>query len=221
MTALLLGGQSVLQPVSGVEVVTVLLLTFSYSFGWKRGVPVAVCFSFLRCFLFGFYPYVIVLYLLYFPPFALLFGILGKKRRFSAWIPALLIVGMGAASLVFAVVGVPLDFVGKSVSVMFYILFGIFCALLVLFVLLRLSGKKRAGDELASVVSLAALCTVCFTLLDDVLWPLWGGLSQEAALAYFYNGFLAMLPQTVCAVVSVSLLFFPLRKIFDFAAKKL
>ena len=48
MTALLLGGQYVLAWASGVEVVTVLLLSFSYVFGVKRGCTVATAFSLLR-----------------------------------------------------------------------------------------------------------------------------------------------------------------------------
>ncbi|MBO7736745.1 MAG: hypothetical protein J6S22_02790, partial [Clostridia bacterium] len=65
MAALLLGGQYVLAWVSGVEAVTVLLLSFSYVFGAKRGCTVATEFSLLRCFLFGFFPHVVLLYILY------------------------------------------------------------------------------------------------------------------------------------------------------------
>ena len=43
----------------------------------------ATCFSLLRCLLFGFYPNIIILYLIYYNLFALLFGTLGKK--FSAF----------------------------------------------------------------------------------------------------------------------------------------
>ncbi len=59
----------------------------------------------------------------------------------------------------------------------------------------------------AALAALAAFFTVCFTLLDDVLTPLFYGYTWDAALAYFFTGFLAMLPQTVCAAVSVALLF--------------
>ena len=81
MTALLIGGQLAFSAVVGIEIVTVLLLTFSWSFGARRGVWTAVAFSLLRCLLWGFHPPAIALYLLYYPAFALLFGSLGSARR--------------------------------------------------------------------------------------------------------------------------------------------
>lgn len=80
-TALLLGAQYALWFVKGVEVVTVLLLVFSYRFGVKCGVLSAVAFSLLRCLLFGFFPNVVLLYLIYYPLFAACFGILGNVLR--------------------------------------------------------------------------------------------------------------------------------------------
>ena len=47
-TALLIGAQLVLSGISGVELVTVLLLTFVYKYGIKQGVLVATAFSLLR-----------------------------------------------------------------------------------------------------------------------------------------------------------------------------
>lgn len=80
-TALLLGAQYALWFVKGVEVVTVLLLVFSYRFGVKCGVLSAVAFSLLRCLLFGFFPNVVILYLIYYPLFAACFGLLGNALR--------------------------------------------------------------------------------------------------------------------------------------------
>ena len=80
-TALLLAAQYALWFVKGVEVVTVLLLVFSYRFGVKCGVLSAVAFSLLRCLLFGFFPNVVLLYLIYYPLFAACFGILGNVLR--------------------------------------------------------------------------------------------------------------------------------------------
>lgn len=80
-TALLIGGQFVLSPIAGVEVVTVLLLAFSYYFGIVRGVFVANAFSWLRCFLFGFFPTVVILYLVYYNLFVVVFGLLGMKFK--------------------------------------------------------------------------------------------------------------------------------------------
>ena len=80
-TALLIGGQLALSGISGIEVVTVLLLTFVYKYGIVQGILVANSFSLLRCFIFGFIPNVIVLYLIYYNIFVLVFGFLGKVFR--------------------------------------------------------------------------------------------------------------------------------------------
>lgn len=80
-TALLIGGQLALSGISGIEVVTVLLLTFVYKYGIGQGLLVANSFSLLRCFIFGFIPNVIVLYLIYYNIFVLVFGFLGKVFR--------------------------------------------------------------------------------------------------------------------------------------------
>ena len=77
-TALLIGGQLILSGVSGVEVVTVLLLAFAYRYGVKQGLLVANAFSLLRCFIFGFFPNVLVLYLVYYNLFVLTIGSIGQ-----------------------------------------------------------------------------------------------------------------------------------------------
>ncbi len=78
-TAILIAVQFALSGVAGVELVTVIFLAFCYCAGQRAGLTVGICFSLLRCFLFGFYPTVVVLYLIYYPSFALFFGFLGKK----------------------------------------------------------------------------------------------------------------------------------------------
>ena len=65
-TALLIGGQFALSGISGIEIVTVLLLTFVYKYGIKQGLFVANAFSLIRCFIFGFIPSVLILYLIYY-----------------------------------------------------------------------------------------------------------------------------------------------------------
>ena len=83
-TALLIGGQFVLSGVVGVEIVTVLLLCFSYCFGCRMGIAIATAFSLLRCLFFGFFVNVVVLYLIYYNLFALFFGWIGKRiSKFS------------------------------------------------------------------------------------------------------------------------------------------
>ena len=79
--ALLIGGQLALSSLSGIEIVTVMMLSFCFCYGISHGVAVAVTFSLLRCLLFGFQINVIVLYLVYYTLFAVFFGWLG--RRFS------------------------------------------------------------------------------------------------------------------------------------------
>ncbi len=76
--ALLIGGQFVLSGISGIEIVTVLFTSFCFYFGIVRGLVVATAFSLLRCFIFGFFPNIITLYLIYYNLVAILFGLLGK-----------------------------------------------------------------------------------------------------------------------------------------------
>ena len=217
MTALLIAVQYALGFVPGVELVTVFLLTFSYTAGAGCGMATATSFSLLRCFLWGFYPNVVVLYLLYFNAFALLFGALGRRQKpVAVWVcPALLLL-LALLAAVCAGVGLP---VGKlmwgRLSAMLWALFGVLLGVLALYlVLLFLDGAfVRAGREVASLAALAALCTLFFTLLDDVLTPLFYGYAWDAAVAYFYAGFFAMIPQIICASVSVLLLLPPLLRV--------
>lgn len=76
--ALLLVSQLVLSSIAGIEIISVLLLAFSYKKGVKNGLLVATSFSLIRCFIFGFMPNVIVLYLIYYNLFALVFALVGK-----------------------------------------------------------------------------------------------------------------------------------------------
>ncbi len=79
--ALLIGGQFVLSSVSGIEIVTVLLISFCFYYGIKRGILAGVAFSLLRCLVFGFFPNVLILYLVYYPIFAVVFGWVGIKCK--------------------------------------------------------------------------------------------------------------------------------------------
>lgn len=220
--ALLIAVQYALGAIPGVELVTAFLLTFCYAFGARAGMLTATAFSLLRCFIWGFEPKVIVLYLLYFNAFALLFGLLGGRRRLpAAWVCPLLLLLIAGGSAAAAVCGIPVSVLYRArLNAMLWSLFGVTCALAALYGALLIAGGRRAriGREAASLAALAAFCTVLFTLLDDVLTPLWYGYTFSAAIAYFYAGFFVMLPQTVCAAVSVLLLFYPLNKIFSGAA---
>jgi len=152
--AMLIGGQVALSSISGIEIVTVMMLCFCYCYGIHHGIAVATTFSLLRCFVFGFQINVIVLYLIYYNLFAVFFGWLG--RRFS-----------GEASLLKTVI----------------------------------------------VVACAVLFTVFFTLLDDIITPLLHAFHPKAAYVYFLNSLRAVIPQSVCAAVTVSVCFWPLTRV--------
>ncbi len=155
-TALLIGGQLALYQVAGVEIVTVLLLSFSYYFGLRTGLFVANAFSILRCLLFGFFPTVIILYLVYYNLFVLVFALLGKKfeRKLTLKIHIMLIV-------------------------------------------------------------VACLMTILFTALDNVITPLYYGYTLEAAKAYALMSLTAVVPQTICAAVTVLLILPVLLRIYS------
>ena len=155
-TALLLGAQLVLSGVSGVELVTVLLLTFAYKYGSKQGLLVATAFSLLRCFLFGFFPNVVILYLVYYNLFAFVFGVIGRllKREYTLKKHILLIV-------------------------------------------------------------MALVLTALFTLLDDVITPLTYAFTWNATKAYFLASLYTMSWQTLCAGLTVAVLFPPLLRILQ------
>lgn len=219
LTALLIAIQYAFSFVSGVELVTVFFLCFCYVFGTRCGLLTAAAFSLLRCLLFGFMPNVIALYLIYYCLFAAVFGVAGKRKMPAFLCPALLI-ALAAASAYFAITGVPISiFYQKRVSAMLYILFGISLVLLIFYFVVIFKDKSRKAAELASVTALAVFCTVMFTLLDDVITPLFLGYSRDAAAAYFYTSFLTMLPQTICAALSVFILFHPLKSAFVRAAR--
>ena len=160
-TALLIGVQLALSGVAGVELVTVFFLAFCFMAGVKAGIMVAVCFTFIRCFLFGFYPAVIILYLVYYTGFALFFGFLGNNLNRNTTLLTLL-----------------------------------------------------------WVVILSTMFTATFTLLDDVITPLFYGFGENAAKAYFYSSFPFMLSQCICVAISVSLLFVPICRGLSFALDK-
>lgn len=155
-TALLIAGQLALSGIQGVEIVTVLLLSFCYVFGVKCGLITATAYSLLRCIIFGFFPTVVILYLIYYNLFAVVIGLLGKPmQKLSPF----------AENIILAVV--------------------------------------------------ASVLTVCFTLIDDVITPLYFSYGKDAAKAYFFASLPAMITQTVCAFITVLLMFRPLSKIYS------
>ena len=230
MSALLLGGQYVLSFVAGVEIVTILLICFSYSFGMRRGAVCALSFSLLRCLLFGFYPTVIILYLIYYPLLAIVFGALGhiKQSTFKnyPWYFALIInvflLGIAVAcALCYGLDLIKISRIYKvTIYTLLWVIFALCIGLLIAFdclLIAKKAFKKDTADalKLITFASLAAICTICFTLLDDIITPLFFGYSYTSWLAYFYTSFTAMLPQTVCTIVTVITLFFPVTALFS------
>lgn len=95
--ALLLVAQLCFSFIAGIELVTVLFVAYSFTFGWERGVISAVAFSLLRQLVFGFFPHVLCLYLLYYPLLTLVFGLLGKDKTVTlkALFPVILFACLG------------------------------------------------------------------------------------------------------------------------------
>lgn len=63
-------------------------------------------------------------------------------------------------------------------------------------------------------VAVACVMTVFFTLLDDVITPLYMGMSEKATYAYFYSSLPVMGMQTLSVSFTVSFLFVPILKSF-------
>ncbi len=64
------------------------------------------------------------------------------------------------------------------------------------------------------LTAIACLCTVGFTMLDNVITPLWMGYSGRLFKIYFLASFSFMIPQVICTAITVGILFLPLAKIF-------
>ena len=151
--ALLIAAQLCFAFIPGVEIVTVLFIAYSFTFGVKRGVLAAVAFSLVRQLVFGFFPKVLVLYLLYYPVLALLFGWLGRK-------------------------------------------------------------VKSPVRALWWLTLTACACSVFFTMIDNIITPLWDAYTNEAARAYFFASLPVMLSQGICTAATVAFLFLPLERVF-------
>lgn len=223
MTALLTGAQVALGFVSGVEIVTLLLACFAACAGVACGVITAICFCLLRCFIWGFYPNVIILYLIYFPLFALIFGLLGhigddKFREAGTGIIICVNVILAAVACtalcccLFKLIKISRLYADTAYAMMWAI-FALSVALDIAFNVLVILVKNKKCDgailKIFMYTAVACVCTICFTLIDDVISPLMLGMTEKTALAYFYASFMAMLPQTICTLVTLSLLSAP------------
>ncbi len=159
--ALLIAVQLALSVLPGVELVTVLFVSFAFVFGKGRGMVAATAFSLLRQVLFGVFLNVLILYLVYFNLLALIFGAIGN------------------------------------------------------------SARKKGRVKLWLITLIACLCTVGFTLFDNLLTPVWYGFTPKATKTYFIASLPFVFPQVICTFLTVGYLFLPLKKVFSTAAKNL
>ena len=85
---------------------------------------------------------------------------------------------------------------------------------------MRLIGKITFLRRVILVAAAMAF-TVCFTLLDNVITPLMFAFHPNAARVYFLQSLTALIPQVICTMVTVSVLFTPLTRVIrKFDAQK-
>ena len=82
-------------------------------------------------------------------------------------------------------------------------------------------GVKKPLFALWWLVLVACICTACFTMMDNILTPLWYGFSKRAAKAYIMGSLPFMIPQIICTALSVAFVFLPLQKVFALVSKNL
>lgn len=158
--ALVIAVQLVLASVPGVEFVTVLFVSYAFSFGVRRSAVAATVFSLLRQLVFGFFPTVLILYLIYYNLLSLTFGIIGKKIK-TPW------------------------------------------------------------KSLWWLTLVACICTICFSVLDNIITPLYFGYGKEAAKAWIISSLPFMGTQVVCTAVTILVLFLPLVRAFGIVKREL
>lgn len=118
--------------------------------------------------------------------------------------------------------------VATAFSLLRCFLFGFFPTVIILYliyynlvaVVFGLLGKcfNRSLNvkKLIVTVIVAAVMTIMFSMIDNVITPLFYGYTLNAAKAYFYTSFTAMIPQTICAIITVSIFFAPLLKVYGY-----
>ena len=83
----------------------------------------------------------------------------------------------------------------------------------------RLRDRSKI-KRLVLVTIFAIIATVCFSLLDCVVTPLFYSYAPKAWLAYAYQTVPVCLIQCVSSLISFALLFLPLEKTFNSIAKR-
>ena len=82
-------------------------------------------------------------------------------------------------------------------------------------------GIKLNLKSVIITVIVACIFSALFTLLDDIITPLYNGYSLKATKLYFYASLPVMLSQIICTAISTACLFIPLFKVFKGAKKSL
>ena len=80
---------------------------------------------------------------------------------------------------------------------------------------------KNPLKGLFFIVLAVSICTVCFTLLDDIITPLYLSFSAKAWRLYAYASLPVLGVHTACAAHSTAALFVPLYKVFSLAKGRL
>ena len=115
-------------------------------------------------------------------------------------------------------------------SILRQVVFGVHPTVLILYLIyynlltacFGLLGKaiKNPLKWIVVIVIVACVCTACFTMIDNILTPLWYGWTQRSAELYFKASLPFMIPQIVCTAITVGLLFLPLKKVLSICIKK-
>ncbi len=117
-------------------------------------------------------------------------------------------------------------FVANSFSLLRCIVFGFFPNILILyltfynlfaliigFIGTRLQHKLNLKIHI-TLIFISIILTVSFTMLDNLITPIYYGFTKEASIAYATMSLTACVPQIICSTVTVSLLFYPLYRVF-------
>lgn len=153
--AILIVSQVALSAINGIELITVLLASFVFCYGFRLGFAAVNSFILIRCAIYGFYPSIMLLYLTYYNLFVLVMGFIGNKSRH--WL-----------------------------------------------------SRKAFAVSLIGVILLVAM----FTVLDDIITPLYYSLNWAITKTYWAMSLTAVIPQEICAILTMIFIFPILVKTF-------
>lgn len=99
-----------------------------------------------------------------------------------------------------------------SVMVLYFVYYNLFV------VCFNFIGYKANRDisikvEVFTLIT-AVIMTIMFTVLDNIITPLWFSFSLETAKAYWLMSLTAVIPQVICTIITVFLIFPILIKLY-------